>query len=312
MGKLTSATWAKIALIILLFLGICGAFRIMAYMISQSAGVASNIFWSVYESRSFDGPYQTESGSVLGNSVTELDINWAAGKVNVHTVKDSPSITSSDQFIELSITGRDGAPVRWYTTDAASGGQALVVDYGFDIGLFGCTLAHSGKEIDIAIPESIAKGLHLITLNAASGDYILEGLECDAADINLASGSLNASRFKPDVFELDMASGICDLGMDVTTHAEIQIASGSCRWRCLSAAPESVNASLMSGNLNILLPEETGFDLSLDKASGNLNVPPETMQRDGFYQLRYESAGDEPIVNMDIDMASGDLSINPQ
>lgn len=245
MTKLTTASYVKIALIIVFGALVLGA---------VGFGDCSNI-WRT----SIIGASNMGSANVDASSVKNLDIAWAAGEVNVHVVDGGDSI----ELIETSTGGITKAQeMRW-----ALNGDTLKVDYGR---WFSC-FALGRKDLEVRIPKSHAQKFASVRIDGASGRYAVDGLGCESLDLKLASGEVSAQNLTADSLRVDVASGQLDLTGRFADRVSVHTASGRTRVVCEDACPTSIDADIASGDVTVSVPKDSGFTAKIDKASGTFD-----------------------------------------
>ena len=135
------------------------------------------------------------SASVAASDVENIEVDWAAGSVQMHVVD-----TASDE-IELIETGdgiTKGREMRWKVS-----GNTLYIDYG---GWFTC-FSWGHKSLEIRVPPKYASSLGTVDIDGASGYYNVTGIGCDRLDVDLASGEFEANEFAVRELAIDVASG---------------------------------------------------------------------------------------------------------
>ena len=254
--RLTTTTWVKVALIILLGVGVRGALTGGCASLGRSGGVVGGAGAC---SRGSGEALAPGGGTFTAADIDSLDVDWAAGSVTIEVVNDGDDVTLAETYV-----GAGRQP----QTAAYLDGRTLVVDYGVTGGfLFGCAAGH--KELVIQVPASLAERLDRVSLSVASGDYALSGIRCDRLLLEQASGRTTASDVTAREMDVELASGAMDLGVSVADRAGFDIASGNVEARLGGGVPHDVTASLASGDLRLLVPDGTGFTAQVDKVSGS-------------------------------------------
>lgn len=273
MARLTSSSWAKVAAIVALILLI---FLFAAY--GGSRGIASL------------GPVQTGNASVNASDVQDIDIDWAAGSVNIETYDGST--------IELTETSRNltkAQEMKW----SVSGGM-LKIDYGKGIG---CVSAWD-KELTVKIPKALADDLGSLDIDGASGSYTVNDLTLDKIKIDLASGNFTGKNVVVDDLDVNAASGTVIFNGEIASKVKLDVASGKFDIMLHKVCPKTIKASLASGNITIGLPENDGFTATVDAVSGDFSSEFETTRNGKAYLYKQGSP-----TTIDADMISGRLNI---
>lgn len=228
---------------------------------------------------SSDGWVQGETADVPADSIDNLAISWLAGSAIVTVVPDSETdgairITEwlwgsvpRDQLMEYKIEDR-----------------TLSIDYArphFSL-FWGCSNIGK-KHLEVLVPKSAANSLGVVDIDVASGSFDLKGISCDRMLVDVASGEVHAGDIEASAAELHLASGHIEITGAVSDALYGDIASGTAIVTCTDKAPASMEVNLASGNATLAIPEESGFDAQVDKASGMFDCEFKTTSQDGRY-----------------------------
>ena len=332
--KLERSTYVKIALIVLLCLGVCGFFggcrgivpwggsllapgglrgcvgwnamgEIAGYagdavgeMAGYAGDAASEVADATLHSGVRGGVASTSEGShfeIDASEVNAIDLNWLAGSGSVRVVPDS----ETDGKIVVNETMHGGPqPVMACSTNDG----VLSIDYmEGGGGLSGCSLGTwDSKDVEVLIPESTAS-LERFVLETASGEYHVDGAGatlCERMELDVASGSVTVSQMSVTDLELNLASGNVAYEGSIAKTLHIDQASGEFYFGPCLSAPETISGSLASGHIVLELPADTALTAQVDKTSGN------------FTNDFADSAGD-PSHSCDLtfDIISGNLEV---
>lgn len=278
MAKLTKASYAKIALIALVALLLCG----FALFGSSCAG------WGI----GLGGKTNMGSANVPAQDVRSIDIDWAAGSVDVR-----PYDGEDIELVETADRGlTKGQAMRWSVK-----GGTLKVDYG---GWVSC-LSFSSKHLTVNVPRSLAAQLESVDIDGASGDYRVADLGCETFDFDLASGELEAQGLACGDLKVDVASGKAFVDAQVVDQVRLHAASGRAELALRETPPRSIDADLASGNVTVTLPEGSGFTARVEKASGQFSTEFETTMRG---DSTYACGGGGTDIK--VGMASGSFALN--
>lgn len=306
MSKLTRNSWVKITLIVLLCLTICGAFA------SCSTGC-----WRCDDAwdDDFDVPTETFGTSTLSSDATtnenrvdaanahNLTINWAAGHVTVRTAPDAE--TNSQVVLKEADSGsaKHTAPMK-----VSSQGDTLTIDYTPQIRWMGCS-SFKGKRLEVVLPESMAAHLGKVCINGASGNYELSGFTCEGLAVDLASGTMESKDVSAAALSVDMASGQSHFQGNFTQTVDLALASGYIEVANTgSAFPAVIDADVISGNVDLIMPNEAGFTVDVDRMAGNFNCGyPVTATADGSHQIHGDGKS-----KVNISLTSGKVNLSPQ
>lgn len=278
MARLETSSYVKITLII-----------ILALLLFAIAGLGSCSAWNWGSAPYLAGTKtQLGSSSVEGASVDNIDIDWAAGTVDIAV---DPQVTKIE-FSETAYgTISRAQEMRWEVS-----GRTLKIDYASGFACVGL----QPKDLTIRIPEKYASALGSLKIDGALGTYTVDGLTCKSATLKLASGEFTFQNMKVGKLDLDVASGKGRFDGQVTDELDTDIASGRIDVICRNVAPRSIDADLASGTTSVSIPDPDGFTAKVRKASGTFKSAfPTTQQGDDLYV--YNQGG----ISISIDMASG-------
>ena len=143
---------------------------------------------------------------------------------------------------------------------------------------------------------------------------------CDSLEIGCASATVEVNDLTIREVDFDGASGTCEFENCHVTEMDIDTASGDVRfigslltldcdaasadvYAVLSNIPSRLDLDTMSGDLDITLPADAGFALSIDAASSDFESDFETINKNGNYVC-----GDGRC-RINVSALSGDVSI---
>lgn len=210
-----------------------------------------------------------EKTSFAASAVSELEIDWVAGEILIQP-------GNSDQ-----ITVReDNVSDEKYAMKLQHKGHKLKISFCEEsvnnfIG-FGSN-AELSKDLTITVPR----------------DWI-----CESLDIECASATVEVNDLTIREVDFDGASGTCEFENCTVEEIDIDTASGDVRfigsldildcdaasasvYAVLSNTPSRVDVDTMSGDLDITLPEDTGFTVTMDGVSSDFSSDFETTMKNG-------------------------------
>lgn len=300
MTRLTTASYVKIGLLVLLAIVLCG-------------GIAS---CSARCTPSYDFDYsyddvtmrETGAGTVAGADVRSISIAWAAGSATI-TVCGDAETGGEVVFTETGSAVRSH-PLRWTCENGT-----LYISYDtLKNGISGCS-SFGSKQLEVKVPRSVAQSLERFELDVASGDYTVEGLTCQTAKLGVASGTVEVADVVVQNLKADIASGHVALAGDLTEAFDLKIASGDVSIST-GQCPKNGKLDIASGSVNVALPSQSAFGLSYDALSGRVDSDfpvqsgsPDAGPPNAKGSVTYGDPNAEVIGRFDVDMASGSLSL---
>lgn len=262
----TASGVVRIVIFTLLALALV-AVLLFSVCFSSTSGPISDLS-CIWNSSHVDG-IPSPSGSVSAQEVSRLAIHWVAGSVRVE-----PSETATD--IRFRLIGEDDAkfPMVW-----SQSGDTLVLSYAKSTKM---PISVNVLRKDLVVTVPAGWSAQEIRIDNVSGDMTLTDIDVTDLTVDNVSG------------ELDF-SGFC-------RSAEVSTVSGDCTLT-LTSAPNSIDLDSVSGQLVVVLPENTGFTAELDSLSGKMYSDfSTTYQDDTMYYL-------DGACKITMDSVSGNLRI---
>ena len=224
-------------------------------------------------------------------SIRNVEIEWAAGSILIQP-KDIDEIYIMEDGLR-----EDSDPMVWKVRENKLSIQySKNTDHDFGMGLL---LGNESKDLIIQVPF----------------DW-----QCNSLEIDAASASLEVNDLTIQSMEFDGASGTCVFNNCTVERLELDTASGDVLFKgslnqmeCDSASaniilelnnvPRSIEMDTASGDLDMVLPEGSGFSVKLDTMSGDFKSDFTTTNRNGKY-----IAGDGRC-QIEVDGMSGSVNI---
>lgn len=233
--------------------------------------------------------YQAGGSSVSAQGITELEITWVAGSVNIQvtegdsiTFRESPTVSEDNQLQYL------------------VSGNRLILQYRKSGGFWGSIPA---KDLTLEIPRSVLGRLNLVDIDTTSASLTVHNLEAQILEIDNVSGQVTLENCSLYSMDLDTTSG----DLTFTGQAQdvsIDTVSGDARLD-LQAVPSSLEFDSTSGDCEITLPKDASFSAEQDSVSGDFTsgFP---MSKHGDTYSTGSGGG-----SFSFDTVSGDVSIQP-
>lgn len=177
---------------------------------------------------------------------------------------------------------------------AAARNIASVEDSTLKVSQFG---SDDGKAIDrsvtVELPRRVAEHLKGINAHVGSGDLQIVGVICDGFDLFLGAGDVEFTGSVTDALSAEVGSG------DVT-------------FELYQAPAKSMNVSVDSGDVEVTVPNSTGFTASLTLGSGDFESDflPDSYDDEAISSLEFENGDKSATYRFAV--GSGDMSFNPE
>lgn len=212
-----------------------------------------------------------EKYTVSADAVRELEIEWAAGDILIQ-----PSDVDAITFSEDDVADAKYAMV-WKQK-----GDTLSISFCEDNkGLkFGINVnADFSKDLTILVPRDwVCQSLEI---DAASATVEVNDMTIREVDFDGASGTCEFENCTVGSFEIDTASGDVNF---IGTLDSLDFDGASANiYAVLDNTPSRLDLDTMSGDLDITLPEDTGFTVSMDGMSSDFSSDFETSMQNGHH-----------------------------
>ena len=206
-----------------------------------------------------DLPLPNEEELMLPGDINEIEINWVSGDIIIME-KDVEAITVSesdvsDERYSLQYHVRDNELEILFCENHLMNG------FGINLG------AEIRKDLYIEIPKNWAG--HSIEIDAASANVEMHNITLKELDVDGADGTFDFQNCHISNLDIDTADGdIYYLGTLDTLDFDAASASfiGD-----LQNTPSRIDMDSMSGKLDIALPEDCGFTVTMDGMSSRLS-----------------------------------------
>lgn len=225
------------------------------------------------------------------SSIRDMEIEWAAGSIRIQPLEIT-EIRISEKGVN-----QDADPMVWNVRNGQLNIQySKNTDHSFGMGLL---LGEHSKDLVIEVP--LDWQCNSLEIDAASASLTVEDLTIREMEFDGASGTCVFDNCNVEKLDLDTASG------DVRFTGSLQqldcdAASADIVLE-LTNVPRSLDMDTASGDLDVTLPADAGFTVSMDTMSGDFDSDFETTSRNGTYV-----AGDGSC-RIQVDAMSGDVTI---
>lgn len=265
----------------------------------------------------FDGPWDLDdvvSGlSSMDDVVDDDDFMNDGGKYSAQPQQLSSATFDADQFryldfdinaASVNVKVVDGNKARVIergrvakgmdASKAAAQNIASVEDSTLKVSQFG---SDDGKAIDrsvtVELPRRVAEHLKGINAHVGSGDLQIAGVICDGFDLFLGAGDVEFTG-------------------SVTGALSAEVGSGDVTFELYQAPAKSMNVSVDSGDVEVTVPNSTGFTASLTLGSGDFESDflPDSYDDEAISSLEFENGDKSATYRFAV--GSGDMSFNPE
>lgn len=229
--------------------------------------------------------YQTGNFTYAAADVTEIEIDWIAGEVNVVQV-DAETLSVS----EKSVAKEEEKRLHYYLHDG-------VLNIKFCKSDFKGSINERDKKLTVEIPSGIYLDVETVSSPVEVGDVTLSGLT-----VSNVSGSVNFGKVQADTINVETVSGNIAMGETSATVLGLESISGNIQTTLIKAT--TVDIENTSGNVTIALQANLGTTLKLSTISGKLSTDLEYTQSGSRFNFYGGGAN-----NVHVDLISGNLTV---
>lgn len=236
-----------------------------------------------------DGIYSAQSQKLSSetfdaDSFQSLDLDVTSGEVEIKCV--------SGGQVRVIESGRVAKGVATY--DAATQNLAEVKGSTLTISQFDCDDECAiDRSVTIELPRDVADNLVGITARVGSGDLTVADIACHD-------------------FELTLDSGDVEFAGTVTDTLNAKVGSGDVTFELYQAPAKSMDVCVDSGDVEITVPNSTGFKASLTVGSGDFESDFLPLGYDGETILNLEFDNGDKSATYRFEVGSGDMSFDPE
>ena len=229
-------------------------------------------------------PQQLSSTTFDEDAFQSLDLDVTSGTVEVKRVSGGPV-----RVIESGRVAKGAS-----ASDAATQNLVKIEGSTLKISQFDCDdeRAHDRK-VTIELPRELADNMMGITANVGLGDLTVADIACHDFDLTLDSG------------DVAFAGTVTD-----TLNAEVGL--GDATFELYQAPAKSMDVSVDSGDVEMTVPNSTGFKASLTVGSGDFESDFLPLGYDGETILNHEFDNGDKSATYCFKVGSGDMSFDPE
>ena len=258
----------SIAIIVLLGILLAGlAFGLFMY--DSNSFLSSTTSYNQVLPATSDG--MTTQGTLDASVIRNLDIEWVSGSIFIQPDENAADITISETYV-------DSAK---YQMVCKQSGNTLKIQYCKDsvtFPSFGINIDFL-KDLVITVPKDWV--CNSLDIDAASANVVVNDLTIGEVEFDGASGTCNFVNCNVDQLDVDGASG--DIRFSGTLNTlDFDGASASCYLE-VTNVPSRISMDGMSGNLDLTLPEDCGFTVSIEAMSSDFHSDFPTTMAGGDY-----------------------------
>lgn len=229
-------------------------------------------------------PQQLSSATFDEDAFQSLDLDVTSGTVEVKRVSGGPVRVIESGHVAKGVSA----------SDAATQNLVKIEGSTLKISQFDCDdeRAHDRK-VTIELPRELADNMMGITANVGLGDLTVADIACHDFDLTLDSG------------DVAFAGAVTD-----TLNAEVVL--GDATFELYQAPAKSMDVSVGSGDVEMTVPNSTGFKASVTLGSGDFESDFLPLGYDGETILNLEFDNGDKSATYRFEVGSGDMSFDPE
>ena len=249
----------------------------------------SEIRTHLSQSNEIDTPNaQSNMMNISSEQVSEIDIDWYSGNIYI--------IPTDVNIITIGETEGDH-PLVWKVED-----NKLSIDFCeesiFNGLFFGRT---ASKDLAITVPQDwLCRSLRV---DAASSNLLVQDLTIYKVEIDSASGTSEFVNCAVDALDVDAASGDVLFEGNLDT-LEFDAASASFT-ATLHNTPRTIEMDTASGNLDLTLPEDTGFTVRMQGIKNDFSADDFEIKKQNDFYIHGNGA-----CRIEMDSMSGSVTLH--
>lgn len=229
-------------------------------------------------------PQKLSSVTFDADMFTSLDLDVTSGTVEVKHV--------SGGQVRVIESGRVAKGTVAY--DAATRNLAEIKGSTLKISQFDCDDERAiDRTVTVELPREVSDNLVGVTANVGSGDLTVTGVACHDLDVTLDSGDIEFTGTVTDIMN-------------------VQVGSGDVTFELYQAPAKSMDVTVGSGDVEMTIPNSTGFKASLTLGSGDFESDFLPLGYDGETVLNHEFDNGDKSATYRFEVASGDMSFDPE
>ena len=192
--------------------------------------------------------------------IQNIEIDWVAGSIAIHK-SDSLSNIIVEEF---------SPAASQHNMVVKQSGQTLKIEFceeSIKFPNFGINVDVS-KDLVIRVPRNW--NCNNLEIDAAATDVNIQDLTIRELDFDGASGNLILDNCNIEELDIDTASGDVEF-TGILENLDFDAASAKFYGEFFEN-PRNLNMDSMSGDLELVLPEDAGFELNMDTVSGSFDT----------------------------------------
>lgn len=253
--------------------------------------------------------YTAGNAEVATEGISRIDVDWLAGDVNI-VLWDGETVSVSeigdfddDKKVHTAVI--DGALMIKFAASGNLGtnskGKSLTVKIPEAMLLSEIAVDTVSAEVSVDMKAEV----RTVDIDTVSGSTYIGNLSGSSLGVDTTSGKITVSGATFAKASLDSVSGRIEIDDSALTDVDAETVSGriNCSFR-EGAVLDDLDFSSVSGDIELILSEDAGFEAKLSSVSGDFNTDFACVRNGKTY-----TCGDGSI-KISADTTSGDLTVN--
>lgn len=250
--------------VLIVTLSIVGGLTAVAIVLGVLNAVVADGEWTFgwNDYRYDETGYQLGSGTIPFEEISNLEIDWIDGEVNI--------VACNDMYISVSEQAEESLHesliLRWRVSDD---GGTLSVRYRNSSYYFGIGNESRNKVLTVRIPEKLFEHMENIKITVGSSNVMVQNIRADSLTLDSVSGHFIAENCQFADFSAETVSGALVYNGTVEKSVEIDSVSGEVLFMGESC-PEEVDIETVSSDITLSFPSDVSMTVDWEGGSGRL------------------------------------------
>jgi len=258
-----------LSIVLIILLGILLAGIGLKGLVSRRG---SGVRWEASDSPASSDGNTSSQASTAPSDIRDIEIAWVVGTITVQAgdvdqVTYEETAVSDSRYRMIADVSADELDIQYCSENI----KLSFSMFGADIDVV--------KDLTITVPRDMT--LESLEIEAASAGVILRDLTIRDVSLDTASGKCEMEGCAIGELDIDTASGNVRFSGSLEV-LDFDAASAEFEG-VLTNTPRSIKVDSLSGDIDITLPSDAGFIVSMDAMSSELSSDFETTIRNGNY-----------------------------
>ncbi len=206
-----------------------------------------------------DKDYTVGGGTVSPSDVSDLQIDWTSGAVNVVPYSGDSIIIEEDSDTSLD----SDYQMRYKVDDGV-----LNIKFAKSKVKLQGIFKNMSKELTVKVPEKFM--FDEVEIDSVSAQIIMNQINCGSTDVSTVSGNIVLEKLSTNQFDGETVSGKMDCKGGSMDDVTMETVSGKIEM-AFQTMPSEMDLESVSGSITLGFPKNKGFQVDYDKVSGDFD-----------------------------------------